>query len=135
MTRTVSVFLLLVGVLWGTLVVLYLGLVLGGVTSVGHLLTMLVKLFWLYTGPLFLIAGALLSFTSHREKLGTTLALVGSLMLLGMAVVQWFAMLHDVSNPASIKPPAWEISLIGLIVLLTNGAAFKNYLSAHKSKR
>ena len=128
MTRVISIFLLVVGVLWCILAGLYLSVALGGVTSAPRLLVMLLALSWVYIGPLLLIAGAVLSLLSVRQRLGAIFALVGSLTLLLMTILQWVQTVKEVHNPASIPPPNWELVAGALFVILTNVAAMKKLL-------
>ena len=134
MTRSISIFLLLVGLLWSVLVALYLVVVLGGISNPGHLVKMLLNLSWLYGGPLCLVGGAILSLRGSQQRLGGILALVGCLILTIMAGYQGVQTLYDTANPALIKPPLWEYAVVVILVLLADAGALRLYGLSPRAK-
>lgn len=134
MTRLISIFLFVVGLIWGLLVALYLVVVLGGISNPGHLIKMLLYLSWLYVGPLCLVSGTILWLRGSREKVGGILALVGCLILTVMVGYQGLQTLHDTANPALIKPPFWEYALAVILVFLADAGALRLYGLAPNAK-
>jgi hypothetical protein len=137
-TRSISIFLLGVGLLGGLLILGFVALLAGffGNTSPWNLevIGKLILWFgWLFIGPLLLIAGAILTIMGTRQRAGSILSLVGSFILTAMVGYQAFRMLHNLADPHIAKPQDGEyvIYLIAVVLIfLVNLAAVELYRRA-----
>jgi hypothetical protein len=130
MTRSsISIFLLVVGLLWAAVVSWFFVtlVLLGGAPNLAYIAKALLWYSWLFVGPLLLIAGAILSLMGTHQRAGSVLSLVGCAILTLMVGYQSLAMLKDLSDPLIIKPPygKWVFGII--LTLLADAGAVQLY--------
>jgi hypothetical protein len=124
MTRpSISIFLLVVGLLWAAIVFWFL--VATG-SMVADLDGTLLSYSWLFIGPLLLIAGAVVSLgTPHRA--GSTLTLIGCAILTVTVGFQSISMLKGFADPL-IPNKHYGILAAGVILtLLSDVGAVRLY--------
>jgi hypothetical protein len=128
MTRSsISIFLLVVGLLWAAVVSWFFVAVGGaGELTMSYLGKALLWYSWLFVGPLLLIVGAVLSLGTH-QKAGSILSLVGCAILTLMVGFQSVSMLKDLADPLIMKPPygKWAAGII--LTLLADAGALQLY--------
>jgi hypothetical protein len=119
MTRySVSIFLLGVGLLWAVIFSLtFLALDGAAELTFAYLSKALLLYGWMFIGPLLLIAGPTLSLGTHR-RVGSTLSLIGCVILTVMVGYQIRSMLHDLRDPL-IARPSWGLYAFGVILTLS----------------
>jgi hypothetical protein len=121
-TRSISIFLLVVGLLWG-LIVTGLFALLGGffgnnpphdpvLISKGFL-----SVWWMFIGPLLMVVGSILVLRDAHSRVGTLSALVGCLVLTVIMGYQIVQMLHNASDPLIAK--WYGLDVIYAVVILT----------------
>jgi hypothetical protein len=137
MTRnSISIFLLVVGLVWAAVVSGFVALLAGffgnappwNPAAVGKLL---VWFSWVLVGPLLLIAGAILVLTSTHKKVGSVLSLAGCGILTVMMGYQALSMLHDLGDPLIAKPPYGEYVIALILALLAYAGAVQLYRLAY----
>lgn len=115
MRSSISVFLLLVGLLWAA-VVSWLFVMFGGVSVPAFIGKALLWYSWMFVGPLLLISGAVLILIGTSQKAASILSLVGCIILTLMVGYETLWMVHDLADPLIARPP---YGLYGLAVVLT----------------
>ena len=100
MTRSsISIFLLVVGLLWAAVVSWFFVMVGGaGQLTFAYLSKTLLFFSWLFVGPLLLIVGAILLLGTH-QKTGSILSLIACVILTLMVGYQTIASVHDLGDP------------------------------------
>jgi hypothetical protein len=129
MTRSyISIFLLMVGLLWAAVVTWFFVMVGGaeGLTS-AYLPKTLLWFSWLFVGPLVLIAGAVLSRMANPRKVGWILSLVGRVILTAMVGYQVLWAVHDAADPLIAKPPYSLYTIAVVLTLLADAGAVRLY--------
>jgi hypothetical protein len=118
MTRSsISVFLLVVGLLWAG-VVSWLFVMFGGVSNPAFIGKALLWYSWMFVGPLLLISGAVMALIGTQHKAGSIVSLVSCFILTLMVVYETVEMLRDLADPLIMRPPyglyaiAWALTLI-----------------------
>jgi hypothetical protein len=105
MTRSsISIFLLVVGLLWAA-VVSWLFVMFGGVSDLAFIGKALLWYSWMFVGPLLLISGAVLTLIGTHYKVGSIVSLVGCFILTLMVGYQTVEMLRDLADPLIARPP------------------------------
>jgi hypothetical protein len=114
MTRpSISIFLLVVGLLWAAIVLWFL--VATG-SMVADIRGTLLSYSWLFIGPLLLIVGAVLSLGTHHRA-GSILLLIGCAILTVTVGYQSISMLKGFADPL-IPNPHYGIWAVGVILTL-----------------
>ena len=136
MTRSsISMFLLVVGLLW-IAVVSWTFIGLGGAAELtsAYLCKTLLLYSWMFIGSFLLIAGAILSLGT-RYRTGAALLLVGCAILTIMVGYQSISVLHDLRDPLIMRPP-WGLYAGGVILtLLADVGAVQLYRMACASSK
>lgn len=104
MTRSsISIFLLVVGLLW-VAVVAWFFVMMGGIGQLtfAYISKMLLFFSWLFIGPLLLIVGAILLLGTH-QRTGSILSLIAGAILTLMVGYQIFSSVHDLADPLIAK--------------------------------
>jgi hypothetical protein len=102
-TRSISIFLLVVGLLWGLIVAGFFAL-LGGFfgNNPPHDPELigkgLLSVWWMFLGPLLLIVGAILLLGTH-QRTGSILSLIVCAILTLMVGYQVISSMHDLADP------------------------------------
>jgi hypothetical protein len=121
-TRPVSIFRLVVGILWG-LIVLGLVALFGGffgnapprdIVLIGK---ELLSVWWLFAGPLLLLIGAVLTMGTRRRA-GSILSLVGCLVLTVFVGYQIYLVLQNLADPLIARPTSGEYTIYAIAVFL-----------------
>jgi hypothetical protein len=131
-TRSISIFLLVIGLLWG-LIVSGLIALLGGffgdalpsdlvVISKG-----LLSVWWLFAGPLLLVGGTICVLRRTHSRAGAIAALVGCLMLTGMVGYQTLSAVHGAADPLIINPPYGQYAVAIILTLLADAGAVQQF--------
>jgi hypothetical protein len=129
MTRSsISIFVLLVGLLWAA-VVSWFFVAVGGAANLNpaYISKALLWFSWLFVGPLLLMAGAILTLTGTYQKVGSTLSLLGCLILTIMVGYQTVSALHDAADPLIMKPPYGKYAIAVILTLLADAGAVQLY--------
>jgi hypothetical protein len=129
MTRSsISIFLLIVGILWAA-VVSWFFVAIGGAANLNlaYISKALLWFSWLFVGPLLLIAGTVLMLMGTRQKAGSILSLVGCFILTVMVGSQTFSVLHDAANPLIMKPQYGAYAIAVILNLLADVGAVYIY--------
>jgi hypothetical protein len=130
MTRSsiISIFLLVVGLLWAAVVSWFFVMVGGaGELTPAYLGKALLWFSWLFAGPLVLIIGALLALVGTNQKVGSILSLVGCVVLTVMVGYQTLSTLHDLSDPLVMKPSYRAYAMAVVLTLLADAGAVQLY--------
>jgi hypothetical protein len=115
MTRpSISIFLLVVGLLWTAIVLWFLVVTGSMVADVGGTL---LSYSWLFIGPLLLIVGAVLSLGAHHRA-GSISLLVGCAVLTVTVGYQSISWLKGFTDPLIAKSYGLDV-LFGIAVVLT----------------
>jgi hypothetical protein len=130
MTRSaISIFLLVVGLLW-VAVVSWFFVMAGGIGQLNfaYISKMLLFFSWLFIGPLLLIAGAILSLGTH-QRTGSILSLIACAILTLMVGYQTIASVHDLGDPLIAKFYSYyALNAIALVLtLLSDVGSVKLY--------
>jgi len=133
MTRSyISIFLVVVGVLW-TSVVSWLFVMFGGLSDVAKAL---LWYSWMFVGPILLISGGVLTLTGTHRKAGSILSLVGCFVLTLMVGYQTLEMLGDLADPLIARPPYLLCAIAVVLTLMADlGAVHLYRLASHKVAR
>ena len=134
MTRpSISIFLLVVGLLWAAVVLWFLVVTGSMVADLGGTL---LSYSWLFVGPLLLLAGAVLSLGVHHRA-GSTLLLLGCVILTVTVGYQSISMLKDFTNPLVAKSYGLDVLFViaALIALLADAGAVQLYRMAATTNR
>ena|SRR2546425_4058730 len=125
---SISIFVLVVGVLWAA-VVSWFFVGVGGAANLNpaYVGKALLWFSWLFVGPLLLIAGAILTLMGTHQKVGSILSLVGCLILTVMMGYQTLSALHDAADPLIMKPPYGEYAIAVILTLLADAGAMQLY--------
>ena len=123
-TRSISIFLLVVGLLWGLTVLGFVALLAGFFGNappwkfvvIGKLI---LWFSWLFVGPLLLIAGTILVLMGTRQRVGSILSLVGCFILTAMMGYQALSTLQNLADPLVAKPQSREYVIYLMEVVLT----------------
>ena len=129
MTRSsISIFVLVVGLLWAAIVSWFFVMVGGaGELTPAYLGKALLWFSWLFVGPLLLIAGAILSLMGTHQKAGSILSLVGCFILTVIVGCQIPSMLHDAVDPLIMKPPYGKYAIAVTLTLFADAGAVELY--------
>jgi hypothetical protein len=129
MTRySISIFVLVVGLLWAAVVSWFFVAVGGaGELTPAYLGKALLWFSWLFVGPLLLIAAAVLTLVGTHQKAGSILSLVGCLILTVMVGYQIPSVLHDAADPLIMKPPYGKYAIAVILTLLADAGAVQLY--------
>jgi hypothetical protein len=133
-TRSISIFLLVVGLLWG-LIVTGLFALLGGFfgNNPPHNSVLigkaLLSVWWMFLGPLLLIVGAVCTLRGVYPRPGAIAALAGCLRLTGTMVYQIAQVLHDAADPLIAKSYGLYVlyAIAAVLALLADAGAVKLY--------
>ena len=88
MTRSsISIFLLIVGLLW-TVVVSWLFVMFGGVSDLAFIGKALLWYSWMFVGPLLLVSGAILMLIGTHQRASSIVSLLGCFVLTCMVGYQ-----------------------------------------------
>jgi hypothetical protein len=126
MTRSsISIFLLVVGLLWGLFVsglVAVLGGFLGNAPPSDPVVIGkgLLSVWWLFAGPLLLTGGAIWALRGIHPKAGAISALVGCVILTALVAYQTVHLLHDAADPLIKQPPYGEYAIVAILTLLAD---------------
>src|SRR6266571_794790 len=125
-------FLLVVGLLWGLIVLGFVALLAGFFGNVPPwnpvvIGKLLLWFSWLFVGPLLLIAGTVLMLLGTRQKAGSILSLVGCIVLTVMVGYQILSGLHDIADPLIIRPPYGMYAIAVVLTLLADAGAVQLY--------
>jgi hypothetical protein len=126
MTRpSISIFLLVVGLLWAAIVLWFL--VATG-SMVADLRGTLLSYSWLFIGPLLLIAGAILSLGPHHRA-GSISLLIGCAVLTVTVGYQSISMLKGFADPLIAKSYGLDVlfAIAALVALLADAGAVQLY--------
>ncbi len=125
---SLSVFLLVVGLLW-TAVVTWFFLVVGGASelTIAYLGKTLLWYSWLFVGPFLLLVGATLSLIGAHQTAGSILSVVGCLILDLLVGYQSLAMLKNLSDPLIMKPLYGEWACAIILTVMANAGAIQLY--------
>lgn len=127
MTRSsISIFLLVVGLLWAV-VVSWLFVMLGGVSDLAFIGKALLWYSWMFVGPLLLISGTVLTLIGTHHKAGSVLSLVGCFMLTLMVGYQTVEMLRDLADPLIMRPPYGLYAIAWALTLMADAGAVHLY--------
>jgi len=127
MTRSsISVFLLVVGLLWAA-VVSWLFVMFGGVSDLAVVGKALLWYSWMFVGPLLLISGAVLMLIGTHRKAASIVSLVGCLILTVMVGYETVEMLRDLANPLIAKPPYGLYAIAVASTLMADAGAVHLY--------
>jgi hypothetical protein len=129
MTRSsISIFLLVVGLLWAA-VVSWLFVTLGGAAepTFSGLAKSLLWFSWWFIGPVVLIAGALLMLRGNHQRAASLLCVLGCIILTLMVSSQTLSVIHDAADPLIMKPPYAEYALAIMLTLLADAGAVQLY--------
>jgi uncharacterized membrane protein YphA (DoxX/SURF4 family) len=131
-TRSISIFLLVVGLLWG-LIVSGLVALLGGffgnappsdpvVIGKG-----LLSIWWMFAGPILLIGGTICVLRGTYPRAGAISALVGCLILTAVVGYQPVQTVHDAANPLITRPPYGWYAIVVVLTLVADAGAVQLY--------
>jgi hypothetical protein len=131
-TRSISIFLLVVGLLWG-LIVTGLFALLGGFfgNNPPHSPVLigkaLLSVWWMFLGPLLLIVGTVCTLRGAYPRLGAIAALGGCIMLTGTMVYQLAQVAHDAADPLIAKTYGLYalFAIAAVLALLADAGAVK----------
>jgi hypothetical protein len=127
MTRSsISVFLLVVGLLWAG-VVSWLFVMFGGVSDLAFIGKALLWYSWMFVGPLLLISGAVLTLIGTRHKAGSIVSLVGCFILTVMKGYLTVEMLRDLADPLIARPPYGLYAIAWALTLTADAGAIQLY--------
>lgn len=133
-TRSISIFLLVVGLLWG-LIVAGLFALFGGFfgnappTDPVGIGKALLSVWWMFLGPLLLIGGATCTLRGTYPRPGAIAALAGCLRLAGTIVYQISQILHDAADPLISKSYSLYAvyAIAAVLTLLASAGAVQLY--------
>lgn len=122
MTRSsISMFVLLVGVVWAAFVSWFFVGVGGAASLSPSYLSKTIPLYsWLFVGPLLLIAGAVLTLVGTHPKAGSILSLIGCFILTVMVGYQTLTMFDDTTDPLIMKPPYGKYAIAVTLTLVAD---------------
>lgn len=126
MTRpSISIFLLVVGLLWAAIVLWFLVATGSMVADIGGTLR---SYSWLFIGPLLLIVGAVLSLGTH-QRAGSILLLIGCAILTVTVGYQSISMLKGFADPLIAKSYGLDVlfAIAALVALLADAGAVQLY--------
>jgi hypothetical protein len=126
MIKSISIFLLLVGLLWGFLLFLIF-VMSGGASELAFLAKGLLAFSWMFAGPLLLIAGSILTLMGTGHKVGARLSLLGCFILTVMVGYQTLSALHDIADPLITKPPYVKYAIAIILTLSADAGAVQVY--------
>ena len=127
MTRSsISIFLLVVGLLWAA-VVSWFFVALGGAGELtpAYLGKSLLWFSWLFLGPLLLIAGAVLTLLGTHQRAGSILSSLGCVILTVMVGYQIISAVHDAADPLIAKPPYGLYAIAVVLTFLSDAGAVR----------
>lgn len=133
-TRSISIFLLVVGLLWG-LIVTGLFALSGGFfgNNPPHSPVLigkaLLSVWWMFIGPLLMVAGSILVLRNAESKAGAVSALVGCLVLTITTAYQIVQMLHNATDPLVGKSYSLDAMYVVVVIvaLLADAGAVQLY--------
>lgn len=134
MAKSISIFLLVVGLLWGLIATGLIALF-GGFfgNNPPHDPVLIAKgllpIWWMFVGPLLMVVGSILVLRDAHSRVGTLSALVGCLALTIIMGYQIVQMLHDASDPLIAKSYGlYAIFVVAAILtLLADAGAVQLY--------
>jgi len=133
-TRSISIFLLVVGLLWGLIVIGFLALMGGffGNNPPHDPVTIgkgLLSVWWMFLGPLLLIGGAACTLRGIYQQPGAIAAVAACLMLTGMMVYQIAQVLHDAADPLIARSYGLDalFAIAAFMALLAAAGAVRLY--------
>ena len=134
-TRPISIFLLVVGLLWGLIVIGLLALF-GGFfgNAPPHDLALigkgLLSVWWMFIGPLLIVVGSVLVLRDAHSRSGTLSTLAGCLILTIIMGYQIIQILHDAFDPL-IGKSSYSLNVIYavavILTLLADAGAVRIY--------
>jgi hypothetical protein len=133
-TRSISILLLVVGLLWG-LIVTGLFALAGGFfgNNPPHNPLLIGKavlsVWWMFLGPLLLIVGAICTLRGVYPRPGAIAAVTGCLMLTGTMVYQIAQVLHAAADPLIAKSYGLNVlfAIAAVVALLADAGAVQLY--------
>jgi hypothetical protein len=131
-TRSISIFLLVVGLLWG-LIVTELFALLGG--FFGNAPTHdpvligkgLLSVWWMFIGPLLMAGGSILVLRDAHSRSGTLSTLMGCLVLTVIVGYQLVEMFKSAADPLIARQPYAAYVFMVVVTLIADAAAVRLY--------
>jgi hypothetical protein len=135
MIRSIAIFLLLVGLLWGFFVSALLALAGGFFGNAPPSDPVLIgkgflSVWWLFAGPLLLTGGAICILRGTYLRAGAISALVGCFILTAMVGYQTVQMLHGAADPLITTPSYVEYAIAVILTFLSDAGAVRLYQTA-----
>jgi hypothetical protein len=134
---SISIFLLVVGLLWAA-VVSWLFVAFGGAAELtfAYLSKSLLFFSWLFIGPLLLIVGAILLLGTH-QRTGSILSLIACAILTLIVGYQTIASVHNLGDPLIAMSYSYYVlnAVAVMLTLLSDAGAVKLYRLAVMVKR
>jgi hypothetical protein len=120
--RWASGFLVVVGLLWGFVVLGFMALIggfLGNAPPWHYLGKMLMWFSWLWIGPLLLTGGAIYRLTGRQSKASSISTWAGCFSLTVMVAYQIVEMIHNAADLLIMKPTLGLYAIYSVATLLT----------------
>ena len=132
--KSLSTYLLLVGIVWGLFVV-WMYLALSGIADPISVTRVVLYFVVLLLGPLLLIAGPILVLSGRHPKAGAILAMVGCIILTITVAYQVPSVLHDLHDPLVMKSPWWLYAGPIILTLLADAGVVQVYRLAGRPSK
>lgn len=123
---SISIFLLVVGLLWAAAVSWFF-VMSGGVSNLAYLGKALLWYSWIFAGPALLISAALLMLMGTHQRGASIASLVGCFVLTLMVGYQTAWMLRDLANPLIMRPPYGLYASAVTLTLMADAGAVHLY--------
>jgi hypothetical protein len=130
--RPISIFLLVVGLLWGFFVSGLIALLGGffGNTPPSDPIVIgkgVLSIWWMFAGPLLLVGGTICVLRVAYARVGAISALVGCAILTIMVGYQTVSMLRHTSDPLVMRPQYSFYALAVILTLFSDAGAVRLY--------